>query len=70
MATDPDDPPYRALARAIDSGALGSALVDKLNAEFPDISRHDVFMGIALAWTLKQADLIVAEGEAMRRRRR
>jgi hypothetical protein len=59
---DSDIPPQR-LARLLLGGAVGHTLLNELLAHFPTISRGDVFMGIALAWTDREAALLAAEAE-------
>lgn len=55
--------PYQALAQHLLSGAHGVTLSDELAAKFPSISRADVFMGIALAWSCLQADEVILHAE-------
>jgi hypothetical protein len=63
MSGPPEPPPYQAFASAILSTCGGNALFDELSARFPTISRGDVFLGIAMAWAVRDADLILAVGE-------
>lgn len=55
--------PYQAFASAILDTCGGMALFDALTARFPSISRADAFLGIAMAWAVRDADLIIADGE-------
>lgn len=55
--------PYQAFASAILDACGGMALFDALTERFPTITRGDAFMGIALAWAVRDADLILADGE-------
>ncbi len=38
----------------------GASLADELVDRFPTILRFDVFLGIALAWTIRDADLVAS----------
>lgn len=65
MSPPADAPlPAQAFARALLTGEVGHALLDRLNAEFPDIGRHDVFYGVTLALSDLHAGLIAADYEA------
>lgn len=41
-------------------GGASLALADELVDRFPTILRFDVFLGIALAWTIRDADLVAS----------
>ena len=51
-------------------GPVGLSLYDELRATFPAISREDVFLGIAFAWSALQADLLIAQLELREVKRR
>lgn len=53
----------RQFASFLLQGAVGTSLYDELRATFPGISREDVFLGIAFAWSVLQADLLIAQLE-------
>lgn len=55
--------PAQRFARALLSGEVGFALLDKLTADFPDIGRNDVFFGCTLALSEMHASLIASEYE-------
>jgi hypothetical protein len=71
MSGAPDaDLPHQRLARALlTSGLCGQHLLAHLAAEFPDLSRGDVFAGIALAWSDRETALLAAEAEVRALRR-
>ena len=45
------------------SGVVGLTLLDQLRDRFSAISREDVFLGAALALSLREADLLAAQIE-------
>ncbi len=47
----------------------GAILADELADRFPAMQRADVFLGIALAWTMRDADLLVSAFEIRELRR-
>lgn len=65
MSSPPDAGfPAQRLARALLGGEVGFALLDRLNEEFPTISRAEVFFGVTLALSELHAGLVAAEYEA------
>lgn len=71
MSPAPDtDLPAQRLARLLLSGCVGQALLAELSTRFRDISRSDMFWGVALAWTDREAALLAAEAEILDLRRR
>jgi hypothetical protein len=60
--------PYVRVAGLITSGPAGFELFEALCAEFPDIGRRDLFLGIATAVALLQADLLVSALDAQQLR--
>ena len=63
MSDAPSPPTYSQFADAILTTRGGLDMYDVLLARFPGISRHDCFLGIAIAWAITAADLTLACGE-------
>lgn len=63
----PDAPtsqwPLFALADLFLDGPVGRALLDELHHRFARISRSDVFVAIAMALAVREADLLALEAE-------
>lgn len=64
MSEAPDaELPAQRFARLLVSGVCGATLYERLFEEFADITRADVFFGVALAWTDREAALVACEVE-------
>lgn len=60
---------YLDLVDVLCDGPPGMGVLDTLNDRFPSLSRDDVYMGVATAWSLLVADLVVERQENERLRR-
>jgi hypothetical protein len=51
------------LANMLLSGRPGLQLLRELRARFPGIGREEAFLGIVIAWTIRESDLVELELE-------
>lgn len=61
--------PAGAFANFLLNSPGGARLADDLADRFPTIHRYDVFLGIALAWAFRHADLAASDIEIKELRR-
>jgi hypothetical protein len=69
VGSDLENSTAGAMARLLLSGPVGAHLFSALTEQFRTASRFDVFLGVALAIALLDADLAVAEAELALARR-
>ena len=62
-AEAPPAPQYLAIADLLSSGLSGLELTTALASEFPDATRWEVYMALAIASTLWWCDLQIARAE-------
>jgi hypothetical protein len=53
------NPDVDAIANLLDGSLVGLPLYHELSARFPHTKRDDVYLAISIAFTLKEADLMI-----------